>query len=63
MRLDYSKLEDIRIAKINHRDHPDYVDAFIESATIDGRELTESELDELNEDSSFVHEQVLERLR
>jgi hypothetical protein len=60
--LDYSKIEDIEIDGINTRDYPDFCDAYISSATYKGREMTESELDRLNEDSDFVYEQVLERI-
>lgn len=62
MSLNYSKIEDIQLANVNTRDYPDFCDAFIESATYDGREMTETELDELNKDGDFVYEQVLEYL-
>ena len=61
-KLDYSLLEDIQLDGIDHRDSPDYVDAFIASASYNGRELTKQELDELNEDSNFVYECVLNYL-
>lgn len=60
--LDYSKIEDIEVDGINTRDYPDFCDAYIASATYKGREMTESELDRLNEDSSFVYDCVQERL-
>jgi len=37
-------------------------DAFIASATYKGREMTDTELDRLNEDSDFVYQAVLDRL-
>ena len=61
-KLDYSLLEDIQLDGIDHSDAPDYVDAFIVSASYNGRELTKQELDELNEDSSFVYECVIDYL-
>lgn len=62
IKLDYWKIEDVEINGIDYRDSPDFVDAFIASATYDGREMTDDELDALNEDSSYVHEKVYEHL-
>ena len=61
------KYTDIQVANIKMYDAPDFVDAFIESATAvlnDGtmRDATEAELEELSGDSEFVHQQVLKRL-
>lgn len=54
-KLDYS------VANINHSDYPDYCDAYIEWAAYQdtGEELTDSELDDLNEDSEQVYEAVI----
>lgn len=60
--LDYSQIENVEIDGINHRDAPDFVDAFICSATYKGREMTDSELDRLNEDSDYVYEAVQDHL-
>lgn len=62
MKLDYSKIEDVQLDGINHRDYPDYVDAYIASASYDGREMTDAELDKLNDDRDYVYECVMERL-
>jgi len=62
MKLDYSLIEDIQLDGIDHRDAPDFCDAFIVSASYNGREMTQEELDILNEDSSFVYECVLNYL-
>lgn len=58
--LDYSKIKNIEIEDIDHMDYPDFCDAYISYAEYDGVPLTEHELDELNEDADFVHEQVME---
>lgn len=55
------------IEGIHHWDAPDYVDAFISSATAvlpDGshREATEEELETLNEDRDLVYELVLKKI-
>lgn len=62
MKLDYSLIEDIQLDGIDMRDYPDFCDAFVCAATYDGREMTDEELDELNEDSEFVYAKVIERL-
>lgn len=61
-KLDYSKLSCIEIEDIDYKDAPDFCDAYISYAECDGVPLTEMELDELNEDADFVHEQVMEYL-
>lgn len=62
MKLDYSLIEDIELDNIDRRDAPDYVDAFIVSASYNGREMSQAELDILNEDRSFVYECLLSYL-
>jgi len=43
-------------------DYPNFSDAFILNATYKGREMTDEELEALNEDSDYVYEQVMEEL-
>lgn len=62
IQLDYSKIGEVSVDGINTRDYPDFCDAFIESATYDGRDMTEAELEVLNENSDFVYECVVDRL-
>ena len=61
-KIDTSQVEDIEVDGINPRDYPDFCDAFILEATYKGREMTDEELEALNEDSDFVYEQVMEHL-
>ena len=56
--MDYKKINNIHLSGIEVKDYPDFCDAYIESADYDGRPMTEEELDELNDDSDFVHQQV-----
>lgn len=58
------KIVDVEVDGIDRRDAPDYVDAFIASATWDdtGEALNEAELEELNEDGDFVYNAVMDRL-
>lgn len=62
IKLDYSKIEDVELDGVDTSDYPDFCDAFICSATYDGREMTDDELDELNSDSEYVYSKVIERL-
>lgn len=61
-KLDYSKLSDLQVDGIDRRDVPDFCDAYIAYGSYDGRELTDEELDMLNEDSGFVYDLVMERI-
>ena len=60
MKLDYKLITDVEVDGIDTKDFPDFCDAFISSATYDGREMSEAELEALNEDSLFVHESAFD---
>lgn len=62
MTFDKSKIDNIEIEDIDHRDAPDYCDAFIGAADYYGRPMTDEELDHLNEDSDYVYDQVINHL-
>lgn len=62
MSLDYSKITDIEVEGIDGRDAPDFCDAFIAHAWYVDRPLTDDELDELNSDSDFVYECVINQI-
>ena len=55
-------IDNIEVEGIDHRDYPEYVDAFISSADYDGVEMTDEQLDKLNEDYELVSELVWEYL-
>jgi len=59
---DIDKFTDIDIEGIDHSDYPKYCDAFICSATYDGREATDDEIDWLNEQSEYVYDKVMEHI-
>lgn len=61
-KLDYSKIDNIEFEGIDLKDYPDFCDTYISSADYDGREMTEEELDTLNEDSDFVYESLMDYL-
>lgn len=60
--MDYKLITNIEVDGINHNDYPDYVDSYISYAEYDGVEMTDEQLDEINEDSEFVYDCVMEHL-
>lgn len=59
-------LDDIEIDDIDMNDYPDFCDAYISSATYKGVELTDDQLDELNdldEARSWVNANAFEYAR
>lgn len=60
--LDYSKINNIEFDGVSHDDYPDYCDAYICYAEYDGREMTDEELDKLNDDSDFVYDSLMDYL-
>ena len=59
MKLDYTKITDVQIDGLTSFDSHDYADAFISNANYDGREMTDAELDLLNEDSDYVYNKAI----
>ena len=59
---DLSQLENIEVEGIDTRDYPDFCDAYISYAEYKGRELTQDEIDWVNEHTDFIYECVIERL-
>ncbi len=62
MKLDYTQIENIEVDGIDTRDYPDFCDAYIAAATYQGRDMTEEELETLNDDGEFVYNAVQDRL-
>jgi hypothetical protein len=62
--LDTKNICNIEFDGVDHRDSPDYSDAFIFAAEWcdTGEALTEEELDELNDDFDFVHDALYDYL-
>ena len=57
------RIVNIELGGIDTRDYPDFVDAFITYAEWeDGTPLTDDELSDLNDDSSFVYNEVIDYL-
>lgn len=60
--IDLTKIDSVEVEGIDTRDYPDFTDAFISYAELDGVPLTEDQLDDLNEDRDFVYEKLLNHL-
>ena len=60
--MDLSKVDNIEFGPIDHNDYPDYADAEIMSADYNGKEMSESQLNHINEQTEFVHEKLFEYL-
>jgi len=60
MKIDFDKVNVICVDQVDMADYPKFCDAFIAEAEIDGVEATMEELEAINENQMFVHEQVLE---
>lgn len=59
-KLDYSLISNIEFKGINHRDYPDYCDAYIVSAEYDGEDMTQEQIEML--DADFVYEKLIEQI-
>jgi hypothetical protein len=57
-----SKIDNVEVDGIDTRDYPDFCDAYISYAEYKGKEMTEAQLDRLNEDRDYVYECVQDRL-
>jgi hypothetical protein len=60
--MDLTKVDNLVFEDVFADDYPDYCDAFVSSADIDGRPMTEAELEELNEDHrEWVYGKLINR--
>ena len=58
--INLSEVQDIEFSGIDNSDYPDYSDAFVESATYKGREMSQEEIDELMDDyPEFVYNELM----
>jgi len=63
MKLDLRKVDNMEFEGIDFADYPDFVDAFLVAADYDGKELTEEQIDYINDEHyDFVNEQVYDSL-
>tara|TARA_R100000951_G_scaffold65369_1_gene55156 strand:+ start:942 stop:1136 length:195 start_codon:yes stop_codon:yes gene_type:complete len=63
MQINLSQIDNMEFEGVDFSDYPDFVDAYLVSADIDGRELTEEEVDYLNDEHyEFVNESVFDSI-
>ena len=60
--MNYDLIDNIEVHGIDTNDYPDFTDAFISYADYNGVEMTDEQLEALNEDYSFVHDCVYTHL-
>ena len=58
----YKKINNIQLGGIDTKDSPDFTDAFIISADYDGVEMSDKEIEDLNNYSDFFYQCVQEQL-
>lgn len=58
--LDYSLISNISFGGIDSDDYPDFCDAYIESADYDGVEMTEAQLEIINEDIGYWYDDIVQ---
>ena len=54
--MDYKLIKNVEFDNIDYTDYPDFCDAFICYAELDGVEMTDDQLDELNDNVDLVYE-------
>jgi hypothetical protein len=59
-KLNYSLISNIEFKGINHRDYPDYCDAYIVSAEYDGEEMTQEQIEMI--DADFFYEKLIKQI-
>lgn len=60
--IDFSQLTDVQLGEVCMSDWPDFSDAYIADAKYKGRDITEDELEVVNEDSAFIYKCILDGL-
>lgn len=60
--LDYKLIRDVKFDGIDHKDYPDYCDAYIVSAKYDGKEMDDDLIEILNNDRYYVFEKLMDYL-
>ena len=58
--IDHSKVSNVEVEGVDMRDYPDFCDAFISYAELDGVEMADEDLELL--DADFVYECIFDQL-
>ena len=65
MNIKFKEVTNIELGGVDMSDYPDFCDAYVESATFNGVELTEEQLETLNDNDDtrmYVNENAYESL-
>ena len=63
MNIDINKIDNMEFEGVDFNDYPDFVDAFLAAADYNGKEMTDEQIDYVNDTYyEFVNEQVYESL-
>ena len=60
--METTKIDNLEFEDIDTKDYPDFCNAYISAADLNGIEMTEEQLDELNDDRDFVYEKLMDHL-
>lgn len=60
--IDTKRVDCIEVDGIDTTDYPDFCDAFISYAEYDGVEMTDEQLEDLNENYDFVYDCIINQL-
>lgn len=60
--MDLSKIDNIEFGGVNHKDAPDYSDAYVLSADYNGVPMNANQLNDINENAQFVHDKLMDHL-
>ena len=60
--MDTNNIDNIEFDDIDFSDYPDFCDAFICYAELNGEPMTDTELNELNEDTGFIYDKLMDHL-
>lgn len=62
MNIDFDKVTDVQVTNVDMSDYPDFCDAYIDDALVDGKPATEEQLNAINENHEFVYEKVIDSI-
>ena len=58
--IDYSLISNVSFGGVDPDDYPDFCDAYIEYAEYNGVEMTEAELEIINEDIGYWYDEIVQ---
>ena len=61
-KLDYSKISNVQLDGIDYSDYPDFCDAYITDAWYDGAPMTDEQIEQVNQDTQFVYDCVINHI-